>query len=468
MRRIIALVTILTVAAWAFAGVEASPTRLDNTRSLGMGRAYTANGLDRVGVFFYNPAAIQNVNFSKPTLFNFTISGSMDWQDIYDELDKLSDELNTGDFDVDESDTTITGANYESYNRAFDAVNTAVNRVNSLYNTNGSFFFQNLSNWTNQGLGFSFFAKAGIDLGINNSTAGSILSVNEIELINAGKVAAQYISDNAADPNNPTPAEETAAVTAGNAEMDSDATNNTHFNDTYAFPGIDLKNYVDLGVVVTKGFTKPLEKKFRDSDDFARLDYGVSAKMIWRSNLVENSNKTIDGISVGVADFTSNEDVDSRFDDIEKTRIGFDVGALLHMKDSMDTRLGVSIMDIFSTDFDSDFDAPDPQVNIGVALRPFRFAENTLMRKVDVAVDLQDITNSDKDFDQQFKLGVEGRTTSMLTWRLGYTDKNLSQGIDFRLGSLGSMTIAHYYDLIDRFGREFETENWAIQFKAMF
>jgi hypothetical protein len=219
---------------------------------------------------------------------------------------------------------------------------------------------------------------------------------------------------------------------------------------------------------MTKGFTKELEKSYGDSKDNARLDYGVSAKMIWRSNFVEKSGSVQDGISVGVADFAANEDVESRFDSIDKTRIGFDIGALLHTKDSMNTRIGLSIIDAISSDFGDDFDAPDMQVNVGVALRPFRFAENALMRKVDVAVDLQDITNSDKDFDQQLKIGVEGRTTSMLTWRLGYTDKNLSQGLDFRLGKLGSMTVAHYYDVIDRFGREFESENWAIQFKAMF
>jgi len=449
MKKVLSLVLVLIVAISAMAGVEASPTRLDNTRSLGMGRAYTANGLDRVGVFFYNPAAIQNVDFSKATLFNFTVSGSMDWKDIYDVIYDLADD-STLVFDPVAGDAASLANTYNS-------VEKVRTQVNSLYNVNGSAFFQELGNWTNNGFGFAFFAKAGIDFGVNKTKAGDFLTATDISLISVGA----EIIDKGIDPNvNP-------ALALAQDGTD-DVTGVDYFTANTEFPGLDIKNYIDLGVMATKGFTKELDKKYAGSDEYARLDYGVSAKMIWRSNLVDVNNKTIDGISAGAADFTANEDVDARFDTIEKTRVGFDVGALLHTKDKMNTRFGVSIMDIVSSDFGDNFDAPDPQINLGVALRPFIKAENILMRKVDVAVDFQDIANSDKDFDQQFKLGVEGRTTSMLTWRVGYSDKNPSVGVDFRVGKLGSMTIAHYYDLIDRFGREFETENWAIQFKAIF
>ncbi|PLX20201.1 MAG: hypothetical protein C0601_00005 [Candidatus Muiribacterium halophilum] len=411
MKKVLLLTMVLVIAISAMAGVESAPTRLDNTRSLGMGRAYTANGLDRVGVFFYNPAAIQNVDFSKPTFLNFTISGSMDWQDIIDKIDDLANNLDPADFDVDTTDP-LNAATYAKYNTAFDAVQTTINGVNSLYNVNGSGFFQELGNWTNNGFGFAFFAKAGIDVGINNTTvadavASGALTVNEVELINAGRATAQDIANNGTAV--------AAAVITGAALIDANIANNAFFGSGAAtinsFPGLDIKNYIDLGVMMTKGFTKNLDKKYAGSDEYARLDYGVSAKMIWRSNLVDLNDQTIDGISAGVADFTANEDVSSRFDSIDKTRFGFDVGALLHTKDKMNTRFGLSIMDIISSDFGNNFDAPDPQINLGVALRPFVKAENTLMRKVDVALDLQDIANSDKDFDQQLKIGVEGRTT---------------------------------------------------------
>ncbi|MGM0609421.1 MAG: hypothetical protein ACQESP_13515, partial [Candidatus Muiribacteriota bacterium] len=55
------LLMVLMLGFTIAANADVSPTRLDNMRSLGMGRAYTANGLDRTGIFFYNPAAIQNV-----------------------------------------------------------------------------------------------------------------------------------------------------------------------------------------------------------------------------------------------------------------------------------------------------------------------------------------------------------------------------------------------------------------------
>ena len=267
MKKVLGILLLIAFATVSFAGTEAGPTRLDNTRSLGMGRAYTANGLDRVGVFFYNPAAIQNVEFSKPTLFNFTIGVSMDWMDIADAIDDLN--INEGDFDIDATDA-LDATTYAKYNKAYNAAMEAVNGVNSLYGENGSFYFQNLSNWTNNGLGFSFFAKAGIDFGINKTKASEILTVQEIELINAGKVAADDIANNGTAT--------LVAVAAAAATINGDATDGVNFNSNTIFPGVDLKNYVDLGVMVTKGFTKELEKSYGDATDKARLDFGVSAK----------------------------------------------------------------------------------------------------------------------------------------------------------------------------------------------
>ncbi|MFA7577720.1 MAG: hypothetical protein WC002_06580, partial [Candidatus Muiribacteriota bacterium] len=63
MKKTMILVALMLAISFSAMAGDLAPTRLDNMRSLGMGRAYTANGGDRIGIFFYNPAAIQNVDF---------------------------------------------------------------------------------------------------------------------------------------------------------------------------------------------------------------------------------------------------------------------------------------------------------------------------------------------------------------------------------------------------------------------
>jgi hypothetical protein len=444
MKKILSILVVALFMISVFAE-HTSPTRLDNMRSLGMGKAYTT-AADRISVFFYNPAAIQNVDFSKLSIFNFSFSVSTDWKDIYDAYD-----------DLDSDNLVFDTSTATTRKQTWESIQKTINTLNSLYGDNGSAYFQNFSNWTNNGLGFALFVKAGIDFGVNQTKAGDLLTAAEINAISIGA----EIADKGIDP-------ATNPALALAQDGINDTTGLPYFSANDLIPGFELKNYLDYGLIVTKGFTKLLEKKYRDAKENARLDYGVSFKVINRTALIDVNGTTFEGVVASAADIIANEDNDVKYDTVSKSRFGIDLGAMLYTKDSLDTVLGISVIDAFSTDYSSLFKKPEAQLNIGVSMKPFKKIENPLFRNVRLAVDVQDITNGDKDFSEQLKIGMEGRTTSLITWRLGYTDKNLSQGVDFRVGKLGSLTVAHYYDIVYRFGRSFKTENYAISFKAIF
>ena len=451
MKKTMILVALMLAISFSAMAGDLAPTRLDNMRSLGMGRAYTANGGDRIGIFFYNPAAIQNVDFGKLSIFNFSISLSRDWYDMFDELNDLVDkDLN---FDIDKLDATDPTS--QKNKDAWETLEQVRQTFNGLYDKNGSGYFQNLSNWTNDksGIGFAFFVKAGVEIGFNKSTASEMgLTDAEINAIDLG--AAVVNSD--------------GLYTSGvGADISRDPKDNKYFKSTDVFPGLDLKNYVDVGVMATKGFSIELDKKMRGADRPASLDYGVTAKMIQRTSVIDKTINNFEGVSAKAADFVANENVDTKYDAVSETRIGFDIGAILHTKDDLNTRIGVSVIDFISSDF-GDYGKPDAQVNIGLAFNPFKAIENPFLKDADVAVDIQDFSNSDKSFSQKLKIGIEGTTTNLLTWRVGYTDKNISTGVNVKLGKLFSLNMAVYSDIQNRFGKDFKTTNYAFQFGAMF